>query len=102
MLRNFFTLFLMLFVFILGGQDLIERTQLGIANPEYRSSAATNGIVTTLDAKRQVASSRSSQSYQLFEIANQKKSLPINITKGVQLTLQEDVLETIRNAPSTL
>ena len=64
MIRNIFTLLLMLSVFTLSAQDLIERTQLGIANPEYRSSPATNSIATTLDAKRQVASSRSS--YKIF------------------------------------
>jgi len=102
MIQKLFTLFLMLSVITLGAQDLIERTQLGIANPEYRSSPATHGIASTLDTKRQNASSRSSQSYQLFEITNQKKSLPSNITKGVQLSLQKEVLENIRNTPSTL
>ena len=102
MIRHFFTLFLLLSVFNLGAQDLIERTQLGIANTEDRGSPATNGIATTLETRKQRTSSRNAQSHQLFNMAPQQQLLPANITKGVSLVLQKEVLNDIRKAPSTL
>lgn len=99
MLRNFFTLFLMISFFTGTAQDLIELTQLG----RYTSTTQPpNEIAKTLQTKKQLATSRTTNSYDLFKIGDQRQAYSRNVQKGVALHLQKETLQTIRKQAHSL
>ena len=101
MAHHFFTLLLVFSFFTLNAQDLIERTKLGIEYIDNQVISVSDGLAKILEEKKRTSSSRNSSNYPLFQLKDQQV-LPNDLTSGVMLDLQEDMLAAIRNQPNAL